>query len=119
MLKPSVSANDLKVKNEVIENEKYGSLNAAFNNIETKLKNKMDQMKQAIASGEVVAKVKMTKPLRENDLKELQDAYHGSGFSVEMKREEELQDYTGQHNRFGNYIPAEYDTVYVLTVRMI
>lgn len=119
MLKPSVSANDLKVKNEAIENEKFGSLNAAFNNIETKLKNKMDRMKQAVASGEVVAKVKMTKPLRENDLKELQDAYHGSGFSVEMKQEEELQDYTGQPNRFGSYVSAEYNTVYVLTVKML
>lgn len=119
MLKPSISASDLKVKNEVIENEKYGSLNAAFNNIEAKLKAKMERMKQAIASGEVVATVKMTKPLHENDLKELQEAYHGSGFSVEMKQEEELQDYTGQNNRFGNYIPAEYDTVYVFTVKML
>lgn len=119
MLKPSVSANDLKVKNEAIENEKYSSLNAAFNNIETKIKEKMERMKQAIGSGEVVAKVKMTKPLHENDLKELQDAYHGSGFLVEMKREEEQQDYTGQPNRFGSYIPAEYNTFYVLTVKMI
>lgn len=119
MLKPSVSANDLKEKNEAIENAKYGSLNAAFNNIEAKLKEKMERMNQAIASGEVVATVKMAKPLHENDLKELQEAYHGSGFSVEMKQEEELQDYTGQPNRFGSYVSAEYDTVYVLKVKML
>lgn len=119
MLKPSVSANDLKEKNEAIENAKYGSLNAAFNNIEEKLKAKMERMKQAIGSGDVVATVKMTRPLHANDLKELQDAYHGSGFSVEMEQKDELEDYTGQPNGHGGFTPAEYKTVYVLTVKMI